>query len=88
MGNFRTKLGFNLHDITKNEEESVTAKIIKPFPSENILSKQKVIENELVYKFIWINPDAQNYDISIEIGKIHNRIIEPTKISTKKKWLE
>ena len=52
MGNFRTKLGFNLHDITKNKEESVTAKIIKPFPSENILSRQKAIGNELVYKFI------------------------------------
>ena len=88
MGNFRTKLGFNLHDITKNKEESVTAKIIKPFPSEDILSRQKAIENELAYKFIWINPDAQIYDISIEIGKIHNRIIESTKISTKKKWLE
>ena len=34
-------------------------------------------------KFIRINPDAENY-IFVEIGKIHNHIIESTKKLSKK----
>ena len=37
------------------------------------------IEENLRCKFIRINPDAENYDIFIEINKIHNPIIESTK---------
>ena len=34
---FRSKLGFRLHDITMSKEESVTTKIIKAFSKEKIL---------------------------------------------------
>ena len=47
------------------------------------IKRQKAIKKEPGCKFIRINPD-ENYDISIETGKIHNRIIESTKESTKK----
>ena len=43
---------------------------------------QTVIEKELTCKFIWINPNAENY-IFVEIGKIHH-ITESTKKMTKK----
>ena len=39
------------------------------------------MEKELGYKFIRINPDTENYDVSTEIGKIHNYIAESTKKS-------
>ena len=42
-----------------------------------------MIEKELGCKFIRINPDAENYDIFVEIGKIQNNIIESTKKLTK-----
>ena len=37
MDDFRRKLGFKLHDITMNKEESVTTKILKAFSNESIL---------------------------------------------------
>ena len=43
-----------------------------------------MIEKELGCKFIRIYPDAENYDIFVEIGKIHNHIIESTKKLTQK----
>ena len=39
------------------------------------------MEKELGCKFIRINPDTENYDVSTEISKIHNFIIESTKKS-------
>ena len=39
------------------------------------------MEKELGCKFIRINPDTENYDVSNEISKIHNFIIESTKKS-------
>ena len=48
------------------------------------IERQKAIEKNLVCKFIRINPDAEKYDIFIEIGKIHKHIIKSTKESTKK----
>ena len=39
------------------------------------------MEKELGCKFIRINPDIENYDVSTEISKIHNFIIESTKKS-------
>ena len=39
----------------------------------------KKIKKELGCKFITINPDAENYYIFVEIGKIQNRIIESSK---------
>ena len=44
---------------------------------------QTVIEKELKCKFIWINMNAENYDIFVEIGKIHH-ITESTKKMTEK----
>ena len=43
-------------------------------------SKEK-IKKELGCKFIRINPDAENYDVFLEIGKIQNHIIKSTKKS-------
>ena len=43
------------------------------------IGRQKAIEKELGCKFIRINPNAETYDIFIEIGRIHNHIIELTK---------
>ena len=48
------------------------------------VEKQKAIEEKLKCKFIRINANAVNYDIFVEIGKIHNHIIESTKKLTKK----
>ena len=43
--------------------------------------REEKIKKELGCKFIRINPDAKNYDIFVEIGKIQNHIIESTKKS-------
>ena len=40
--------------------------------------REEKIKKELGCKFIRINPDAENYDIFVEIGKIQNYIIEST----------
>ena len=39
------------------------------------IERQKAIEKELGCKFIRVSLDAENYDISSEVGKIHNHII-------------
>ena len=39
------------------------------------------IKKQLGCKFIRINPDAENYDVFLEIGKIQNHIIKSTKKS-------
>ena len=39
------------------------------------------MEKELGCKFIRTNPDTENYDVSTEISKIHNFIVESTKKS-------
>lgn len=43
---------------------------------------------ELGCKFITINPDAEDFDICVEIGKIHNHVIKSTKESTKKSLID
>ena len=53
--------------------------------------KKKKIKKELGCKFIRINPDAKNYDIFVEIGKIKDYIAESNeeaKIKEIKKKLE
>ena len=50
----------------------------------NEIERQKAIKEKLKCKFIRINPDAENYDIFVEISKIHNHIIKSTKKLTKK----
>ena len=43
--------------------------------------REEKIKKELGCKFIRINPDAENYDVFLEIGKIQNHIIKSTKKS-------
>ena len=47
------------------------------------IERQMAIEKELGCKFIRINPDAESYNIFVEIGKIQNHIIKSTKNLTK-----
>ena len=49
-----------------------------------IKKRQKAIEKELDCEFIRINLHTENYNIFIEIGKIHNHIIKSIKRLTKK----
>ena len=53
--------------------------ILTEIKKEN--EREEKIKKEIGCKFIRINPDAENYDIFIEIGKIQNRINESTKKS-------
>ena len=48
------------------------------------IERQKAIEKELSCKFIRINPAKENFNIFVEIDKIHNFIVDSTKKSTKK----
>ena len=41
--------------------------------------REEKIKKEFVCKFIWINPDAGNYDIFFEIGKIKGYIAQSNK---------
>ena len=43
------------------------------------IKTQKAREKELGYKFIGINPNAENYNSSIEISRIRNHIFKSTK---------
>ena len=40
------------------------------------IERQRVIGKKLRCKFVRINPAAENYDIFIEIDKIHNHVIK------------
>ena len=51
--------------------------ILTEIKKEN--EREEKIKKEIGCKFIRTNPDAENYDIFIEIGKIQNRINESTK---------
>ena len=41
--------------------------------------REEKIKKELECEFIRINPDAENYDIFVEIGKIKDYIVESNK---------
>ena len=45
--------------------------------------RQKAIEKETGFTIFRINPDKENFHIFVEIGKIHNYIVESTKKITK-----
>ena len=48
------------------------------------MKKEKMKEKKKIKrwcKFNRINPDAENYDIFVEIGKMQNQVIESTKKS-------
>ena len=44
----------------------------------------KEIKEELDDEFIRINPSKEGFNINVDLGKIHNHIIESTKKSAKK----
>ena len=56
------------------------------------IERQKAIEKELGCKFIGIDPSKENFNIFVEIGKLHNYITESTKKlteeSTKKSLID
>ena len=41
--------------------------------------REEKIKKEIGCKFIRNNPDSENYDVFVEIGKIQNHIIKSTK---------
>ena len=45
---------------------------------------EKEIKEELDCQFIRINPSKERFNINVELGKIHNHIIESTKTLAKK----
>ena len=110
---FKTRLGFNQHDLIMAKEQSVLTKTMKVFASEEILwqysalcykinlyfskhrlaievdekgqkdrsidyeiKRQVEIEKELDCEYIRIIPDGKDFDVYVEIGKIHNDIKE------------
>ena len=48
------------------------------------IQRQQALQKELGSKFVRINPDKENFYIFIEIGKLQDHIIKPTKGLTKK----
>ena len=44
---FKTRLGFNQHDLTMIKEQSVLTKIIKVFASEETLSKHSILSYKI-----------------------------------------
>ena len=48
-------------------------------PKTNEEEREKNSKDQLGCKIIRINSDAEDYEIFVEIGKIHNHIIESTK---------
>ena len=51
LDDFRSKLGFGLHDKTINKEESVTTKIIKTLPNETKLPQHFVLSYQINFYF-------------------------------------
>ena len=51
LDDFRSKLGFGLHDKTINKEESVTTKIIKTLPNETKLPQHFVLSYQIDFYF-------------------------------------
>ena len=82
--NFRSMLGFSVHDIFLSKEQSVIKSIINTFDGQNMTTihtdrnsekekrGQKELEEELGCKFIRINPDELGFDIF----KVNNLIFE------------
>ena len=46
------------------------------------------IKEELDCKFIKINPSKERFNINVELGKMHNHIIESTKKLAKKSLID
>ena len=62
IDDFQSQLGFKLHDLTMSKEESVTTKIIKAFPNDEILLQHKVLDYFIDLYF----PD---HKLAIEVDK-------------------
>ena len=50
--------------------------------------REKEIKEELDCEFIRINPSKERFNITVELGKIHNHIIESTKKLAKKSLID
>ena len=75
---FKTRLGFNQHDLTMVKEQSVLTKIIKVFASEETLSKHSILsykidlylpEYKLAIKFDEKDHNDRNIDYEIKRQK-------------------
>ena len=75
MNEYPTALHFTKHKLViKVDENRHTDRDEK---KEN--EREKKIKEELGFEFITINPDKENFDIFIEIGKTHSRIVKLTE---------
>ena len=52
---FKTRLGFNQHDLIMTKEQSVLAKISKIFANEEILLRHSVLTTKFIYTFLSID---------------------------------
>ena len=59
---FRSKLGFRLHDITMSKEESVTTKITKAFSTEKILPQHSILSYQ-------IDLDSPKNELTIKVDE-------------------
>ena len=68
---FKTRLGFNQHDLIMTKEQSVLAKISKIFANEEILLQHSVLTTKFIYTFLSI--DQQQKLMKKGIKKKSNR---------------
>ena len=52
------------------------------------MERQKTLQKELNFKFIRINPAKENFNIFVDIGKIHSFIVKSAKKLTKKSLID
>ena len=50
--------------------------------------RKKEIKEDLDCEFIRVNPSKEHFSINVELGKIHNHIIESTKKLAKKSLID
>ena len=76
--NYQIGLYFSEHKLAiEVDKKGHTDRNEKKKKKEN--EREEKIKKELGCKFIRINPDAENYDIFVEIGKINDYIAQSNK---------
>ena len=73
--NYQINLYFSKHKLTMEIDEKGHSD--RDEKKEN--EREEKIKKELGCNFISINPDAENYDTFVEIGKIKGYIAQPNK---------
>ena len=68
------KLTVEVDDLDRNEDEDK--------------KREKQIKEEFDCEFIRINPSKERFKINVELGKIHNHIIESTKKLARKSLID